>query len=159
MKNKTRFYVAYPIRSSRMNPRRTRIFYTFLALIWFGASIYLFIHNPSGNILFPIFYLAVGIGIVILALYYERIIFGLYIDLGTEEIELRLNRRGNKKVKWGDISSAEIEGRSITLKTDNDGERYIDLRSFKEEDWKDFYNAFEGKARENGVPVSSKNKG
>lgn len=139
-----------------MNPARTRIFYIFLAIIWFAASIYLFVKNPTGNIVFPVFYLGVGVGIVILSIYYERIIFGLYIDIGPDIIEFRLNRGKSEKIEWTDITAINLHQRDITFIKRDGTQQFINLHSFKEDDWKAFTGLIETRARENQVPFGSK---
>lgn len=156
MANKNRFYISYPLRTTRMNPRRTRLFYIILAVIWFVASIYLFINNPTGNILFPVFYFGVGVGIVILSIYYERIIFGLYIDIGTDILELRLKRGKSDKIPWDDIGEINFAHRDITLTLKDGNHHYLSLRTFRDEDWQAFRDLMEKRAREKEIPVAFK---
>jgi hypothetical protein len=103
------FYIRYPIRQSRMKAGYMQIFYGFLGFLWFSAAIYIYLNDPSNNIILPVIYMIVGVAIELLAYFYPKIFLGKYVKLTDKGIEGLIPSNNKITFTWDEIEAISIK--------------------------------------------------
>ena len=135
------FYIRYPIRQSRMKAGYMQTFYGILGFLWIAAAIYIYLDDPSNNLILPVIYMIVGIAIELLAYFYPKIFLGKYVKLTDKGIEGLLLSSDKINFVWDDITAISIKNKTIDIKIKQSDAISLNLSDMYDVEWKNLRKA------------------
>jgi hypothetical protein len=118
-----------------------QIFYGFLGFLWIAAAIYIYLNDPSNNIILPVIYIIVGIAIGLLAYFYPKIFLGKYVKLTNKGIEGLLPSSEKIILIWDEIEAISIKDKTIDIKTKQSETINLKLSEMYDVEWKNLRKA------------------
>jgi len=116
-------------------------FYGILGFLWIAAAIYIYLNDPSNNIILPVIYMIVGIAIELLAYFYPKIFLGKYVKLTDKGIEGLLLSSDKINFVWDDITAISIKNKTIDIKTKQSDAISLNLSDMYDVEWKNLRKA------------------